>query len=295
MKEKFKNINFGNKSLSLIETANEIIADYDSQGFKLTLRQLYYQFVSRAVIENTERSYKNLGSAINDGRVAGLIDWDAIEDRTRSLKYNTHWNSPREIAETCVDSFYKDRWANQDFRIEVWVEKEALSGVAEAACRPLDVPFFCCKGYTSQSEMYAAAQRLKEYHDAEGKTPVIIHLGDHDPSGIDMSRDVDARLRMFSRAIRLNFQRIALNMDQVEQYTPPPNPAKMTDSRFVSYRRSYGDKSWELDALEPKVLVSLIQSEILQYRDPELWADTEAEQKQGRILLAKMAKSLGEK
>lgn len=291
MREKFKTIRFSDKSMALIETANSIVAEYARQGFDLTLRQLYYQFVSRAAIENTERSYKNLGAVINDGRVAGMIDWDAIEDRTRNLRGNQHWNSPGAIARTCVNAFYKDHWANQEYRIEVWVEKEALAGVAQSACLPLDVPFFCCKGYTSQSEMYSAAQRLIRYRKEE-KRPVIIHLGDHDPSGIDMSRDIQDRLELFTRYAPLEFKRIALNMPQIEQYRPPPNPAKITDSRFADYQGRFGDKSWELDALEPKILVSLITKEVEKYRDMNRWDDVEEDQLAGQAKLRKMADKL---
>ena len=265
--------------------------DYQGQGFSLTLRQLYYQFVSRALIENTERSYKNLGNVISDGRLAGLIDWSAIEDRTRNLQERSHWDSPASIVAACVSSYYEDHWANQEHRIEVWVEKEALSGIADAACRPLDVPYFCCKGYTSQSEMYVAAKRIAGYAD-EGKEVVIIHLGDHDPSGIDMSRDVVDRLDLLSGQTPIDFTRIALNINQVEKYSPPPNPAKVTDPRAKSYVKKFGYESWELDALEPKVLMTLIQKKILSYRDDDKWDDTEASQAKGRKTLDRMSKKL---
>jgi hypothetical protein len=292
MKEAFKEIKFNARSLELINTADEIIKNYSAQGFKLTLRQLYYQFVSKAVIENTERSYKNLGALISDARLAGMLDWEAIEDRTRNLRARSHWNSPDEIAATCVHSYYKDRWANQKFRVEVWVEKEALAGVAEAACRPLDIPFFCCKGYTSQSEMYAAAKRLEDYR-LDNQKPVVIHLGDHDPSGIDMSRDIQERLIMFTGG-EFAFHRIALNRDQITKYNPPPNPAKVTDSRFKKYMRSHGDKSWELDALEPKVLVDLIKKKAAEFIDADAWEEVEVSEDRGRNALRKMVKMLEE-
>jgi hypothetical protein len=289
MKESFKNIKLRGNSIRIINTANEIITDYREQGFTLTLRQLYYQFVSRDMIENTEKSYKNLGGIINDGRMCGMIDWSAIEDRTRNLKSNSCWVSPSEILKTCAESYHKDHWESQDHRVEVWVEKEALAGVAEAACVTLDVPFFCCKGYTSQSEMYSAAQRLLE-HDANAQTPVIIHLGDHDPSGIDMSRDIKERLDIFTRGINIEFTRIALNRHQIDAYNPPPNPAKVTDSRFRAYQNKHGDKSWELDALEPKVLVKLIQEEISQHIDRRVWAEVEEKQEKDRAVLVKLSK-----
>jgi hypothetical protein len=80
---KYKDFNFRSASLSVIELANSIIAEYQAQGYDLTLRQLYYQFVARGIIPNSDAEYKKLGSVINDGRLAGLIDWDSITDRTR--------------------------------------------------------------------------------------------------------------------------------------------------------------------------------------------------------------------
>lgn len=264
---------FGASALKTISLANEIIADYKSQGFELTLRQLYYQFVSRDLIPNSQREYKNLGTIINDGRLAGLIDWNAIIDRTRNLVSPSTWNSPKEIVEACASQFRSDKWEDQTIRVEVWVEKDALVGVVEKACDRFDVPFFACRGYTSQSEMWSAAQRLAGYVD-DGKDVLVIHLGDHDPSGIDMSRDIEERLHEFGCGA-IEVKRIALNMDQVQQYNPPPNPAKLTDSRCRNYMEIHGDESWELDALEPKIIVEMIEDEISQVLDQDAWDDAE--------------------
>jgi len=264
----YKNFNFAKATNAVIYQANEIIEDYQAQGFELTLRQLYYQFVARALIPNTEQSYKRIGSIINDARLAGLIDWDALEDRTRNLRGRTHWNSPSDIMDAVGRSYFKNMWSNQEYRPEVWIEKDALIGVIEGVCNELDVPYFSCRGYTSQSEMWRAGQRL-ERHVKNGQQPLLFHLGDHDPSGMDMSRDIADRLELFMGGTQFN--RIALNMDQIAQYGPPPNPAKIEDSRAAGYIKLYGRESWELDALEPRVLADLIRSHIESYRDLTKW------------------------
>jgi hypothetical protein len=279
---------FSTTSQEIIDTANQIIETYRQQGFDLTLRQLFYQFVSRDIIENTERSYKRLGSIINDARLAGLIDWEAITDRTRSLRKNQHWENPGEIIKAAAQSFRHDLWRQQPYRVEVWIEKDALVGVIENVCTRMDVPFFSCRGYTSQSEMWVAAQRLCEWVDM-GQQPVILHFGDHDPSGHDMSRDITDRLELFG--VKPEFKRIALNYDQIEQYNPPPNPAKITDSRAKSYIKTYGRNSWELDALEPQVIVDLIEEEISQYIEEETWKLAVDDLKKHRAILAKVAKN----
>lgn len=270
----YQHKNFKDASLALIEQASRIVESYAAQGYSMTLRQLYYRLVSKAIIENTIRSYKNLGSLLNDARLAGMIDWDAIEDRTRNLSSVTTWEHPRDILDACARQFKLDPWEEQEHYIEVWVEKEALANVVERASHGLRVPFFCCRGYTSQSEMHEAALRLVRAHK-RGKTPVVIHLGDHDPSGIDMSRDITDRFELFHEyhvgEPIVDFTRIALNFDQVEAHKPPPNPAKLTDSRAKGYVARFGYESWELDALEPKVLNGLISDKIGEYLDVEAW------------------------
>lgn len=259
---------FSNDRLDLIEKINSVIEEYSAQGYSLTLRQAYYQLVARGIIENNERSYKNTGNLINDARLAGLIDWEAIEDRTRNLKKLPHWSSPASIIESATDQYQKDVWEDQDYYVEVWVEKEALANIVGRISDELDVPYFCCRGYVSQSEMWSASQRLIRKQN-EGKTCIIIHLDD--PSGIDMSRDIEERLMMFGvNDDGFLFKRIALNMNQIRTYNPPPNPAKLSDSRCAKYVDQYGDESWELDALEPKVIHDLITENVTMYCDMEL-------------------------
>lgn len=288
MKICYQEINFRQSSLDLISKVNAVIEEYHAKGYDLTLRQVYYQLVARDIIPNNERSYKNLGSLISDGRLAGLIDWTAIIDRTRNLRKNSHWTSPSSIIESCAWQFAINKWEEQDNYVEVWVEKDALVGVIGQICNRLDVPFFSCRGYVSQSEMWAAAQRLDKFSTA-GKNIYVIHLGDHDPSGKDMSRDIVDRLKMFG--VYLGFKRIALNMDQIELYSPPPNPTKLTDSRCTGYIAEFGYECWELDALKPEVIEDLIKTEVLKYCDLELFERAKREEYKARGLLQKVADS----
>jgi hypothetical protein len=266
-KIQYKEINFRPKSLELIGLVNQVINEYKAQGYGLTLRQAYYQLVARGYIPNNERSYKNIGNLINDGRLAGLIDWTAITDRTRNLRGNSHWSNPSDVIASAKYSYLLNKWKGQPNYVEVWVEKDALVDIVGQACRPLDTPYFSCRGYTSQSEMWSAAQRFICQGDRENR--IIIHLGDHDPSGIDMTRDIQERLTMFGANVHV--KRVALTMEQIETYNPPPNPAKMTDSRCWKYIENFGYESWELDALEPKMLTNLITEQVTMYRDDEIY------------------------
>ena len=260
---------FRPEAMEMIRQANIIIQEYERQNYSLTLRQLYYQFVARDLLPNQQAHYKRLGDVISDGRMAGLISWTAIEDRTRNLMGLNTYNGPAQAIREAAADYRIDLWANQAWRPEVWVEKEALAGVIGSICNKLRVNFFAVRGYNSQSEQWRAGRRFAGYV-AKGQRPIVFHLGDHDPSGIDMTRDNRERLEMFA-GTPVIVHRLALNMNQIEELKPPPNPAKQTDSRFDDYRLKYGDESWELDALDPRYITDLISGAVAKIRDDELW------------------------
>tara|TARA_B100000315_G_scaffold209452_1_gene205181 strand:- start:240 stop:1025 length:786 start_codon:yes stop_codon:yes gene_type:complete len=243
--------------------------------------------VAKDFIENSEKSYRRMSSIISDARMSGLVDWMAIVDRTRNVRNNNHFNSPEDIISVCENQFMLDHWKNQTYRPEVWIEKDALVGVISGICSKLDVPYFSCRGYNSQSEMWSAGQRMIK-NIINGHVPFIIHLGDHDPSGIDMTRDIIDRLELFTNGkknVDFELSRIALNYNQVLKYNPPPNPAKISDSRIENYISQYSSSSWELDALNPAVIEKLIEDQLSEIIDLKNWDKTNLLEKQDRELL----------
>ncbi len=274
---------FRSAALETIDQANAIFDEYAAQGFTLTLRQLFYQFVSRGLIANTLREYQKLGLVMGDARLAGLVDWRHLEDRTRFMRENWHFENPAAALREIARQYGLDRWVDQPERVAVWIEKDALIGVIERVCTDLDVAYFSSRGYTSWSQMYDAAQRFLDYEE-QGQKCVVIHLGDHDPSGLDMSRDLQARLETFGASTTV--ERLALNMEQVEHYNPPHNYAKLSDTRAGDYMDEYGAHSWELDALEPTVIATLIEEAVAAHRDADLWdAQVEHEESERETLL----------
>jgi hypothetical protein len=289
MKERFIDHKFNAESLKLIQLCNGILDEYNAQGYRLSLRQLYYQLVARGYIENSVRSYKRIGDLVSNARLAGLLDWEMIEDRGRETVANSHWETPRGILESAAYSFKMDRWVGQTAYVEVFVEKDALSGILLPVCSQLDVRFTANKGYSSSSAMYEASKRLARAA-RNGLEVHIIYLGDHDPSGIDMTRDIRERFKLFTFD-RIPFQvhRLALNYDQVEQWNPPENPAKESDSRFEAYAAEFGESSWELDAVEPAELASLVREQIEELIDFDKWKEREQLEKHYRTELEKLA------
>lgn len=289
MKECYREINFKGAQLQMIETINAIIGEYMNAGYTLTVRQLYYQLVARDIVPNTEKSYKYITRVVNDARIAGLIDWDAIEDRTREFIERPRWVNPKDLFLASARQFHTDPWATQESRPFVIVEKEALSGVFQRVCHEFDVPLLAARGYPSASVMreFVVDQVLTSEQDV-----VVLHFGDHDPSGIDMTRDIDERCEMFAYGDgAFVLKRLALNLDQVRKHKPPPNPAKTTDARFVSYKRKFGTSSWELDALNPKVLSDLARDAIIKCIDAKEWDKWDAKEKKTRKAMEKHAEA----
>jgi len=275
--------NFREKSLNLIEEVNDVIDWFNADNYTPTLRALYYQLVTKNIIENNMKSYNSIKGLVTKGRLAGLISWHGIADETRSC-ITPYIQGDIEYVLDGIDDMYRpDLNEGQENYIEVWVEKNALVNVIKRAANPWRVGYMACKGYLSASAAWNASQRFIDAEN-EGKRCHLIHLGDHDPSGIDMTRDNDERMQIFEANVEIH--RVALNMDQVEEHNLPNNPAKMTDSRVGQYLELYGESSWELDALEPKQIVRLIDDKIRTLVDVDLFNEQLAKRTEDRKDLA---------
>ena len=311
MREFFTAKRFGAEARAMIAKINGILSDYERQGYDLTLRQIYYQIVARDWFpddrcwrniggdkwvrdprgtKNATPNYKWLGDIVSDARLAGLVDWDMIRDRQRECSTIRHFSDPAEAVRATAKNFWLDMWEGQPNYVEVMVEKQALEGVLWPVCSDLDVPFTANKGYSSSSAMYEASKRFIDAHE-NGKSCFVLYLGDHDPSGIDMSRDVLDRLNLFTDSCGLEVQRLALNMDQVDELRPPENPAKITDSRAEGYISRFGRSSWELDAIEPARLASIVRGAIRSLIDEDVWREREDEQRDMKRELLRFAET----
>lgn len=295
MKEKFEDWNPGAEKLRLLDISAEIIDEYALEGFDLSVRQLYYQLVSRDEISNDKTSYDRIKDMLTRGRNAGLIDWDMIVDRTRQVSRNSHWRNESSIIKAAAESFAIDKWGSQPYRILVMVEKDALSGVLRPVCEELDIEFSANKGYASSSHLYRVAKTMKEWTEAEDESdkqiPLVLYFGDHDPSGLDMDRDLRKRLSMYSGLEFVEVSRMALTYSQIEEHQPPPNPTKITDSRAEGYIIEFGNSSWELDAMEPRLLADLVRTEVALYRDDYLWNIEKQVEENMRFRLEELAEN----
>lgn len=271
MKEQFRNnLHLGKKNKIKLVLVNNIIDEYAKAGYRLTLRQLYYQLVSRGVIPNQVTEYSKLSSLLVKGRMAGAVDWDAIEDRLRQ-PFLPYWvqDIPDAIDDT-VNAYRLDRQEGQETYIELWVEKDALSGVLRRITSYYHINLMVNRGYSSCTAMYNASKRFL-VKESEGKDTYILYLGDHDPSGLDMIRDINERLYEFE--VDPEVKHIGLTMKQINKYNPPPNPAKITDPRAKWYLIEYGKTSWEVDALNPDILHQLVRKNVEELIDINLFKE----------------------
>lgn len=289
----------------LLEQIEKIVLSYRHINMKLTNRQLYYQLVAAAIIPNAEATYKRICTFLTDARYGGRIDWHDIEDRGRTPEKHAEWSSVKSLISSAVYSYRLPRWTDQEYYVELYSEKQAMESVLKPVADQFHIYFGANKGYSSASTMYDLAKRLKERIEA-GKKCIVLYCGDHDSSGLDMIRDIRERITEFlikgeeecifniegehqdildEDNVEDYFQIVplALNMEQIKKYNPPPNPAKTTDPRAGWYIKTYGNKSWELDALKPEVLIDIVKKGILTYIDLDKynkWVAIEKEQKQ---------------
>ena len=273
----------------------------------LTLRQLYYQFVAGELLPdawadkktgstNNQGSYHKLGRIVKDARSSGNLPWNGIEDRTRPFHEYNSWETPADLVEYTSSTFTSAIWDDMPVYPEIWVEKEALSGIIEIPAKQFQIPWMAAKGYMSIDSKWRAAQRIIKRFEETGQDTVVIYLGDHDPSGIDMIRDIRDQLEVFIDGCEALPQvlPIALTIEQINDHKLPPNPTKLTDSRAKDYLQKYGAESWELDALDPTYLVDLIRKSIRQYMPDYVWKKKIAEDNRGKDLLRMISIELRE-
>lgn len=278
-------LGLGKANIARLEVVNGIIDEYVEMGYVMTLRQLYYQLVSRNVIANNVAEYGKLSKLLTKGRMAGIVDWAAIIDRGRQEKIPYFVTGIQDALNDTAQQYRLDRMEGQDYKVEVWVEKDALSNIFYRVTKEYHISLMVNKGYSSCSAMHDAFQRLEN----DGRPVVVLYFGDHDPSGKDMVRDIKNRFEEFGLS-DFEIYNPALSMQQIRQYNLPRNPAKITDPRAKAYIDKYGEYSWELDALEPPVLEAIIRLSAKKWIDEDVYKEMlvrEAKEKEEILKIAK--------
>jgi hypothetical protein len=259
----------------IVHKMREIVEDYHDQGYKLTLRQLYYQLVARDIIPNDDKAYKKISALLDDCRYSGFIDWDSIEDRGRVPDTPYYEYGLKGALDSTLQSYKLDRRKGQRNYIELWTEKDAISNILSEGVYDYTITLCVNKGFTSSSAMYNAYKRFSNKIRA-GYNVIVLYFGDHDPSGLDMVRDIRERITHFMingdsyvDFSKFKIDHIGLTMAQIIELNPPSNPAKISDPRAAGYIEKYGEISWEVDALSPEILLEIVNRSVKEYLDQD--------------------------
>ncbi len=237
------------KTLQLIETATAILAEHNP----MTVRQVYYQLVSRQVVKNSRSSYQSVSKALVAARREETVPWEWIEDRLRKPRRVPMWSG---LAEFCEPDLYRrDVWPMQPSYLECWLEKDALSGIFEDVLDLYGVTLNVGRGYDGWDSIHNAAERF-----GSGEGASIIYFGDFDPSGEDMVRSLTERLATFG--CRPEIVKCALTADDIRRYELPSDFTKKSDSRSGAFVAKHGDMAVELDALPDQVLRNRLKEEV---------------------------------
>lgn len=244
-------------------------------GINMTVRQIYYQLVSKHLIENSLKGYKNYNRILTQARKENLIDPFKIVDTSKPVLIPSSWDNLGEFIQDVRESYKKKIWTLQNNYVEVWLEKDALRGVFKPITDKYDVPLLIGRGYQSFTNLMLGVRRLKNLQD---KTINILYFGDFDPTGLDIPRNIQETL--FENGINFEFYRLAITQEQIREYNIPPILTKKTDSRARGFIDRFGDEAVELDALNPKVLREMIESSILKYLDDEQYQESLQQEKE---------------
>jgi hypothetical protein len=261
------------------EAFYEIIAEMKP----MTVRQVFYQATVRGIIEKTEGGYTKVQTDLAAMRRAGWLPYDWIADNTRWQRKPTTFDSVEEALRETARFYRKDLWRDADCYVEIWLEKDALSGVLWPITSLYDVPLMVARGYASLSFLHGSAEYLNELD----VPAYVYHLGDFDPSGVNAAEKIEETLRELAPDADIEFQRIAVTEEQIAFWDLPTRPTKKSDTRS----KGFGDTSVELDAIEPEQLRTLVDDVIQTHLPPEQFAKLKIAEESERTIITDMVRA----
>jgi hypothetical protein len=250
----------------------------------MTCRQLFYLLVNEGAIEKTEREYKGTVCRLTAKmRLEGIIPFHAISDNTRWMRKPETYSSLSAALSETVATYRRAIWEKQNAYVEIWLEKDALAGVLVDVTDKWDVPLMVTRGFASLSFLHSAAQTIR----SKGKPAFLYYFGDYDPSGLEISRVVERRIREFAPEIDVTFKRVAVTEDQIAAMSLPTRPTKKTNPRSKTFR----GESVEVDAIAPAVLRGMVEECITQHIDHDAYTRLMEIEEQERQTLSDIVRS----
>ncbi len=249
------------RSLALRGAIAAVAAEYE----RMTVRQLFYQLVARGVVAKTEAGYKRVCDFAAQMRIDGTLDYGKIVDGHRTRQGVYAHDGLTEALQSAHHLYRRNYWTNQRTLVEIWCEKDALSGVIRPICEEYGVTYVACRGFPSITLRYDSARVFRQ----AGKPVHVYYFGDHDPSGRAISDNLERELRQHGADVAVT--RVALEPEQIRLWRLPTRPGKPSDSRLARFASTYGNACVELDALPPVVLSELVESAIVREINYSEW------------------------
>ncbi len=263
-----------------MEDRREALAAIVAEITPCTVRQVFYQASVRGVVEKTEEGYSKVQRMLVEMRRNGDIGYADIVDNTRWMRKPRTFDSLQDALDQTATFYRRSLWTNADDYAEVWLEKDALAGVITPITAKYDVPLMVARGYASLSFLATAAEAISE----EDRPTYIYHLGDFDPSGVNAGEKIEETLHELAPESEINFERIAVNPDQIQAWALPSRPTKSSDSRAKKFGHA---ESVELDAIHPDDLRTLVEDAITEHiSEHEIAVIRAAEESERKILTA---------
>jgi len=257
-----RNRRCGSEMDDLLQQIRIILEEYEE---RITIRHLFYRLAGKGIIEKTETAYKGLCTHLSKWRKSRDIPYSAFVDSSRWHYGATTYSDEDEALEACVESYRKNLWQSQDVYVEIWSEKDAMASLLTPLAGEWGIKTFVCKGFASISSLFSAAGDFQR-QQSRNKTPHILYIGDHDPSGVAMDSSMAKAWKNFGITPPV-FKRVAVLPEHIEQFNLATRPVKSGDTRA---------KGWiggcvEVDTLTPAQIRGLLEQEIIDLVDPYQW------------------------
>jgi hypothetical protein len=267
-----------------VKERRDVFYDIVAEMQPMTVRQVFYQATVRGIIEKTGAGYTKVQTDLVLMRRDGTLPYGWIADNTRWQRRPTTYDGIEEALNETARLYRKSLWNDADAYVEIWLEKDALSGVVYPITSKYDVPLMVARGYASLSFLHSAAEYINELD----VPAYIYHLGDYDPSGVNAGEKIEETLRELAPDAEIHFERLAVSPEQIDQWRLPSRPTKSSDTRS----RNFGDVSVELDAIPPDYLREMVEIAIQQHLPPRQFEILKAAEQSEREILRDMIADL---
>jgi len=264
-----------------MDTIRGALFDIVAGGAPMTVRQVFYQAVSTGLVDKTEQAYKStVGRLLTEMRLKSELPFDWIADDTRWMRKPRSYDSLDGMLREVAELYRRDLWRSQPDYVEIWLEKGALAGVVYPVTYEWDVPLMVTRGYPSLSFLHGAIAAMPSDRDC-----FLYFFGDYDPSGVDIPRNIEDRLRSFASDVAITLEVVAVTPDQIAAWNLSTRPTKRTDSRAGRF----GDESVELDAIPSDRLRALVLDRIERHIDTHALETVRVAEESERQILREIA------